>query len=126
MKKIFYIVSLVCLFSIVLTACSKDTKDSMQGTWKSQNLETTVDMGKIIEIKDNNIKVKDNDLTENDKVKYFTLNKKDKSKIKIYVETPKDSDFDKDIPKYEGTVEVKEKKLNIKSKDGYEYKYEKE
>ncbi|MDK7235997.1 hypothetical protein [Staphylococcus haemolyticus] len=126
MKKIIYIVSLVCLFSIVLTACSKDTKDSMQGTWKSQNLETNVDMGEIIEIKDNNIKVKDNNLTESDKVKYFTLNNKDQSKVKLYTETPNDSDFDKDIPKYEGKVEVKDKKMNIKTKDGYEYKYKKE
>lgn len=126
MKKIIYIVSLVCLFSIVLTACSKDTKDSLQGKWKAQNMETIMHMGEYIEIKDNKVKVNDNNFSEIDKVKYFTLNKKDQSKIKLYTETPSDSDFDKDLPENEGTVKVKDKEMIIKTKDGYKYKYEKE
>lgn len=124
MKKFIYIISLVCLFAIVLTACSKDTKDSMQGSWKSDNLETTQDIGKIIEIKENNVNVKDENLTETDKIKYFTLNK-EKNKIKLYIETPQDSDFDKELPDKEGTVKVKDNKMTIKTKDGYEYVYNK-
>ncbi|MBO0385359.1 MULTISPECIES: hypothetical protein [Staphylococcus] len=126
MKKFIYIISLVCLFAIVLTACSKDTKESMQGKWQAKNMETISDMGENIEIKDNNINVKDSNFTENNKVKYFMLNKKNQSKIKIYIETPKDSDFDKELPEIEGTIKVKDDKMTIKTKDGYKYKYEKE
>lgn len=126
MKKSIYIVSLMCLFAIVLTACSKDTKESMQGKWQAKNMETILDMGENIEIKDNNINVKDSNFTENNKVKYFMLNKKNQSKIKIYIETPKDSDFDKELPEIEGTIKVKDDIMTIKTKDGYKYKYEKE
>lgn len=126
MKKFIYIISLVCLFAIVLTACSKDTKESMQGKWQAKNMETILDIGENIEIKDNNINVKDSNFTENNKVKYFILNKKNQSKIKIYIETPKDSDFDKELPEIEGTIKVKDDKMTIKTKDGYKYKYEKE
>lgn len=126
MKKFIYIISLVCLFAITLTACSKDTKESMQGKWQAKNMETILDMGENIEIKDNNINVKDSNFTENNKVKYFMLNKKNQSKIKIYIETPKDSDFDKELPEIEGTIKVKDDIMTIKTKDGYKYKYEKE
>ncbi|WP_145426240.1 hypothetical protein [Staphylococcus haemolyticus] len=126
MKKFIYIISLVCLFAIALTACSKDTKESMQGKWQAKNMETILDMGENIEIKDNNINVKDSNFTENNKVKYFMLNKKNQSKIKIYIETPKDSDFDKELPEIEGTIKVKDDIMTIKTKDGYKYKYEKE
>ncbi|MCH4334945.1 hypothetical protein [Staphylococcus haemolyticus] len=115
MKKSIYLVSLVCLFAIVLTACSKDTKDSMQGAWKSENIETTNHIGEKIEIKDDKIEVKDNNLTEHDKVKYFTLSGKEKKNIKLYNETPSDEDFDKELSKYEGTISFNDNKMIIKT-----------
>lgn len=115
MKKFIYIISLVCLFAIALTACSKDTKDNMQGTWKSKNIETTNHIGEKIKIKDNKIEVKDNNFTEYDKVKYFTLSGNEKKKIKLYNETPSDEDFDKELPKYEGTINFNDNKMIIKT-----------
>lgn len=85
MKKTFYLLAILCVLTLILSACSKDNKDKMQGTWKADTITTKNDIGEKMTINGQTIKVSDNDtISEDDKLKYFNFKNKNNTKIRLY------------------------------------------
>lgn len=127
MKKTFYLLAILCVLTLILSACSKDNKDKMQGTWKADTITTKNDIGEKMTINGQTIKVSDNDtISEDDKLKYFNFKNKNNTKIRLYNDK-KDSDtYDKDIPTIEGKLIFSDDKMTIKTKTNEKYEFIKE
>lgn len=128
MKKTIYFITTLVILTIVLSACSKDNKDLMQGTWKADTPTTKDELGEELVIKDQNIKVNDDNdlLTESDYLKYYNFKDKDQTKIRMYTEKGNSNDYDKDIPHIEGSLTISKDKMIIKDKIHGDYIFKKE
>lgn len=128
MKRIIYLVSLVCLLTLILCACSKDNKDRIQGTWKADTKDTQDDIGEELVVKGQNIKINDDNdvLTDSDFLKYYNFKDKNHTKIRFYTEKPDSEDFDKSIPHIEGNLTFSKNKMIIKTSTNYKYEFVKE
>ncbi|WP_145450363.1 hypothetical protein [Staphylococcus hominis] len=128
MKKTIYFITTLVILTIVLSACSKDNKDLMQGTWKADTPTTKDEIGEELVIKDQDIKVNDDNglLTETDYLKYFNFKDKDQTKIRMYNEKGNSDDYDKDLPKIEGKLSISKDKMTIKDKINGDYIFRKE
>ncbi|MCG1130679.1 hypothetical protein K4P41_11040 [Staphylococcus epidermidis] len=125
MKKTIYFITTLVILTIVLSACSKDNKDLMQGTWKADTPTTKDELGEELVIKDQNIKVNDDNglLTEYDYLKYYNFKDEDQTKIRLYNHKKNSDGYDKDLPTIEGKLSISKDKMVIKSNMNEKYTF---
>lgn len=129
MKKTFYLLAILCVLTLILSACSKDNKDKMQGTWKAGNITTEefID-GESMTIKNNKITINkpNKDTSKSVLFKYFNFKDEEQENIRLYSDDNNSKYFDKKMPDEEGTIEIKDDNLYIKDSTGYKYKFSKQ
>lgn len=127
MKKTIYFITTLVILTIVLSACSKDNKDLMQGTWKAKDMSSAEYIsGESMTIKGNNIKINkpQSDVVDDVLYKYYNFKDKEQSQIRFYTDKKGSKYYEKNSPDEEGTIEIKDNILIIQDDTGGKYKFE--
>lgn len=127
MKKTIYFITTLVILTIVLSACSKDNKDLMQGTWKAKDMSSAEYIsGESMTIKGNNIKINkpQSDVVDDVLYKYYNFKDKEQSQIRFYTDKKGSKYYEKNSPDEEGTIEIKDNILVIQDDTGGKYKFE--
>lgn len=127
MKKTIYFITTLVILTIVLSACSKDNKDLMQGTWKAKDMSSSEYIsGESMTIKGNNIKINkpQSDVVDDVLYKYYNFKDKEQSQIRFYTDKKGSKYYEKNSPDEEGTIEIKDNILIIQDDTGGKYKFE--
>ena len=127
MKKTIYFITTLVILTIVLSACSKDNKDLMQGTWKAKDMSSSEYIsGESMTIKGNNIKINkpQSDVVDGVLYKYYNFKDKEQSQIRFYTDKKGSKYYEKNSPDEEGTIEIKDNILIIQDDTGGKYKFE--
>ena len=127
MKKTIYFITTLVILTIVLSACSKDNKDLIQGTWKAKDMSSAEYIsGESMTIKGNNIKINkpQSDVVDDVLYKYYNFKDKEQSQIRFYTDKKGSKYYEKNSPDEEGTIEIKDNILIIQDDTGGKYKFE--